>query len=172
MRQIPNKDFNRDMDRYLTNRQARKSWGSNVFGLFNSNGSFAPKKKDDSDIPIERIEKMEEIKQKETEIKEIEGDIQELEEVEAEDEVKKEAVLSRMFSKLKNFFGPGKDDDFDDAQEEKAAEALPLDEEIKEVLKLTHKWITKLPPEELHAFRTSPDFEKYKTVLKKYGLIK
>lgn len=157
------------MDRYLTSRQARTGWGDNVFGFFT--GSNTPKKPNVPPKNDEKVEKMEEIKEKEQEIKEIEEDIGDLEAVEVEEEQKKEAVLSRMFSKLKGFFGPGKDDE-DFGEENSNPEAMPLDEELKEVLKITFKWVSKLPPEELKEFKSSPDFEKYKLVLKKYGLIK
>ena len=43
---------------------------------------------------------------------------------------------------------------------------------MKALLKATHAWLLKLPPDELAKFKSSGDFELYKRVLKKYGLIK
>ena len=49
-----------------------------------------------------RVEKMEDIKRKEEQIEDIEEEIDELEEVDMEEAERKEAILSRMFSKMKN----------------------------------------------------------------------
>ncbi len=63
------------------------------------------------------------------------------------------------------------DDDYDMA--EAAAPAQPvIDEEVKEVLKITFKWLKMMDPETVEEIKNSPDFEKYKAVLGKYGLIK
>ncbi|MFA6073579.1 MAG: hypothetical protein WC758_05680 [Candidatus Woesearchaeota archaeon] len=45
-------------------------------------------------------------------------------------------------------------------------------EELKETIKVLHKWLEKLPPERITEFKRSPDFEKYKSGLRKLGLIK
>ncbi|MFH1175016.1 MAG: hypothetical protein V1725_07840 [archaeon] len=47
-----------------------------------------------------------------------------------------------------------------------------LDEDVRLVLKLSYNWLSYLPKSKLDAFKESPDFEIYKEVLKKYGLIK
>ena len=47
-----------------------------------------------------------------------------------------------------------------------------LDEDVKEVLKRLHIWIERLPNREMREFKISEDFELYKALLKKYGLIK
>jgi hypothetical protein len=47
-----------------------------------------------------------------------------------------------------------------------------LDEDVKEVLKITFKWLKQMDPDVVEDIKASPDFEKYKAVLDKYGLIK
>ena len=47
-----------------------------------------------------------------------------------------------------------------------------LDEDVKEVLKITFKWLKRMDPDTIDEIKASPDFEKYKQVLDKYGLIK
>jgi hypothetical protein len=71
-------------------------------------------------------------------------------------------------------FGKKKEQDEDyDTMETMATPAQPvLDEEVKEVLKITFKWLKKMDPDTIAEIKESPDFEKYKAVLDKYGLIK
>ena len=45
-------------------------------------------------------------------------------------------------------------------------------EQLKSVVKITHKWLEKLSPEEMNAFKRSEDFEKYKEALKSLGMIR
>ena len=45
-------------------------------------------------------------------------------------------------------------------------------EDLKETIKVLHRWLEKLPPEKISEFKRSPDFEKYKEGLRKLGLIK
>ncbi len=63
------------------------------------------------------------------------------------------------------------DDDYDMAEAAMPAQPV-LDEDTKEVLKITFKWLKMMPPETVEEIKNSPDFEKYKAVLGKYGLIK
>ncbi len=65
------------------------------------------------------------------------------------------------------WFSRKKEDDF----EEVAAQPA-VDEDVKEVLKITFKWLKQMDPEQIEQIKRSPDFEKYKAVLDKYGLIK
>jgi hypothetical protein len=106
----------------------------------------------------------EEVADVEDEIEHIEEDVQELEE-------KREGLLTRLFS----LFRRAKIDDEVDIEPEQEVE---LDEnellikETREALRMIHHWVSKLPPEQINAFKRSPDFQKYKTILDKYGLIK
>lgn len=47
-----------------------------------------------------------------------------------------------------------------------------LGEDIKEVLKIQHKWLEKLSKKTIKEFRESDDYITYRTVLEKYNLIR
>ncbi|MBU0757655.1 MAG: hypothetical protein KKF44_06300 [Nanoarchaeota archaeon] len=47
-----------------------------------------------------------------------------------------------------------------------------LPDDVKEIIKIQHKWIQKLAPDKKKEFKESMDFEKYKDMLSKYNLIK
>ena len=52
-------------------------------------------------------------------------------------------------------------------------EVVPvIDEDVKSVLKVLHKWLGKLPAHEMNSFKASEDFLSYKAILEKYGLVK
>ncbi len=51
-------------------------------------------------------------------------------------------------------------------------DVLHDEEEVRKTLKTIHKWLERLPMEEKQAFRRSPDFQEYKTLLEKYGVAK
>ncbi len=77
----------------------------------------------------------------------------------------KESTTMGWFTKKKE-----QDEDYDMAE---LAPATPvIDEEVKEVLKITFKWLKMMDAETVEEIKNSPDFEKYKAVLGKYGLIK
>ncbi len=73
--------------------------------------------------------------------------------------------------KKKGFFGFLKKKE-EAPEEEEGPEAFVLDDDVKDVLKLSLKWIEQLPPSKLREFKSSPDFEKYKGVLLKYNVAK
>lgn len=59
--------------------------------------------------------------------------------------------------------------------ESKAQQLLEKDEtkdDLREVAKITLAVIKQLPEDQMGAFKSSPDFERLKTVLRKHGLIK
>ena len=64
-----------------------------------------------------------------------------------------------------------KDDDYEVMETAPMAQPV-LDEEVKEVLKITFKWLKQMDPDTVEEIKSSSDFEKYKKVLDKYGLIK
>lgn len=88
---------------------------------------------------------------------------------------KEKGLIARFFNKL---FGSSKvpelEDDFDDEPiiPQKSQEDLAIEEETREVLRLLHKWLSRLPPEQIYAFRRSEEFERYKTLLQHYGVAK
>ncbi len=121
-------------------------------------------KKDLSEEDVEEIEEVEE------ELEEVNHEVEELEDV-------REGLLSRFFRLLRG--GNRQDDNIEgeDVPEDIVAQQLSdsreaLENETRMVLKLVHKWLGKLPPEQITAFRRSPDFNRYKDLLDKYGLIK
>lgn len=89
---------------------------------------------------------------------------------EYEEPEKKLSLFSRIFRfnrvKEENF-----EEDYDDYQEENLEEQLGF-EDYKEAIKILHKWVEKLPENDLKKFKSSSDFDKYKKALKKLGMIK
>ncbi len=47
-----------------------------------------------------------------------------------------------------------------------------MDEDVKRVLKIVHRWLGKLSKRQRDAFKKSPDFAEYKALLEKYGVAK
>ena len=110
------------------------------------------------------------------ELEEIEHEIEDIEEEIDDLQEKEQNLLSRFFQKI---FGSSKKIDLeDDFQEEisipspRQEEKEALSQETKEVLRLLHKWLSKLSPEQIHAFRRSEDFNRYKDLLEAYGIVK
>ncbi len=107
----------------------------------------------------------------EGEIEGIEEEMEELEETEEELEEEREGLLE----KLRAFLGfKTREEEFDEDLEEEVLRASKslVDEEVKEVLKITHSWLEKLSPKQKKAFKESEDFQRYKEFLVKYGLAK
>lgn len=70
--------------------------------------------------------------------------------------------------KSMGWFNKHKEEDY----EEIAPSTPVLDEDVRDVLKITFKWLKQMDPEQIEQIKRSQDFEKYKQVLDKYGLIK
>ena len=111
--------------------------------------------------PEENLEEAEEL---EEEYKDLEGMEEDVEELEDEIEEKKESVFRRLFNIFKT---KPKEEIIEEVQDE-----YTLNEDVKDALKILTNWLKQLPPEKLKRFKESPDFEKYKEILKKYNLIK
>ena len=139
-----------------------------LLSLF-SRGSRNPKEyeEDDEEQDAETREEMQEVEQ------EIETTDEESNEIEQ----KRAGLFERLFSFLN--FGGRKNADDEDIPEDKVREEVEKQEEqdtlykeTRETLKILHKWINRLPPQQIEAFKRSPDFQKYKNLLDKYNLIK
>ena len=111
------------------------------------------------------------------ELTEMEEDIEEIDEEVEELETHRESLLTRFFNLLRG--GRRASSDEDDIPEDLVREAMgdeaaaeELQKETQEVLKVIHKWLGRLPPEEINAFKRSSDFNRYKDLLDQYGLIK
>jgi flagellar biosynthesis GTPase FlhF len=139
---------------------SKKSFFARLFGS----------SKSEEDLIEEAREINEEVEPMAEEIEEIDEEIHELEE-------KREGLVTKF---LNFFFGnnSSKSEEEGISQEEinsalaKNTSHEALEMETREVLKITHKWISRLPPEHLTQFRNSEDFRKYKDCLHKYNLIK
>ncbi len=110
----------------------------------------------------------------EEEIVEIEEELETVDEAVEELEEQREGLLRRLF---KSLFGTKSKSIEEDIDEDLVAQQMPsLEEETKEetkkVLKALHRWISKLSPEHIEAFRRSQDFVDYKELLDKYGILK
>ncbi|MFC2134819.1 hypothetical protein ACFLTH_09395 [Bacteroidota bacterium] len=117
-----------------------------------------------SDEEKEKLEAMEE------EIETLENEESELEGLEEEIEERRESLMNRFMQKLyffKRRHREESDEDFD-----LEVPPIELEEDVKEVLKVVHQWLEKLPSKAKTEFKSSSDFEKYKEILIKYGLVK
>ena len=122
------------------------------------------------DVPKDQKERLDEL---EGEIEAIEEEESQLEGMEEDLEERKQGLLKTFFQRLRFFGGPGRIDPKDDFKDYLEEEIKPvIDEDVKEVLKVTHAWLEKLTVRHKKAFKESKDFEKYKEILLKYGLVK
>ncbi len=113
-------------------------------------------------------------------IEEIEEEIEDLDEEVDELETKKMGLFAKLFSFLRG--SRSEEDSFEEGEDidpELVASTIgqhqkneDLINETRIVLKSLHRWLSKLPPEQIEAFKRSPDFSKYKDLLDKYGLIR
>lgn len=101
-------------------------------------------------------------------LEDMEGEIEEIDNEIGVLEDERESLWTRFLKRMRfdrRSEGDIKDDLLD--------EVVPvMDEEMKETLKLLHAWLERLSPAEMNAFRRSDDFQKYKAMLEKYGLVK
>ena len=161
-------DFNREMETYMKDRKTRR------LDLFKW-ARPKPKPQSDDLTPEEKAK-----------LGAVEEEIETIEEAEqvAPPEIKEELEEAHE-SALQRFFGMFRfykrrhelEDEADMiiAAEEtpQTAKPNPQDiEEIREVLRITHRWLGKLNKRFVDDFQASPDYEKYKAALVKYGLAK
>jgi len=136
--------------------------GSNVFDWLAD--VFSAKRKDEGvpeDLPENEARVLEEA---EHEIEETDEQIQDLE--------RKRDSLWTKFLKSMRASRSSAEDDGSDGDYGGEVSVASTDEDVKDVLKLVHKWLEELPPAKLNEFKQSEDFRKYKSVLEKYGLIR
>jgi len=121
-------------------------------------------------IPSEDEIESENKKRAKAKEEELEKEIEDLDEAEDEIEAEKESI----FQKLGKIFGGSRKEElYEEAEIEVVEqEQAALNEEVKETLKIVHKWLEQLPPEKLERFKRSPDFARYKELLRNLGLIK
>jgi hypothetical protein len=160
-------DFNKDMGAYL--RERRVTSGTNPFlaakRFFTKTFSFgtkkaAPREEELQDIPQEQIEAM--LEESTHRAPKGAG-------------IRPRAHHTQTVHKEKTTMGwfTKKTQDEEEYDMADAAPAQPvLDEDVKEVLKITFKWLKMMDAETVEEIKATQDFEKYKSVLGKYGLIK
>lgn len=110
------------------------------------------------------------IEQTENNIMEKEEEIREIEDEEAELVQRRESMLAKFFGSI-NIFKRRPMDTVEIPAEGYEDEPV-LDQEVIDVLKVMHKWIDQLSPAKKRSFKASKDFQAYKAVLEKYGLIR
>ncbi|RJQ18245.1 hypothetical protein C4573_00805 [Candidatus Woesearchaeota archaeon] len=89
-----------------------------------------------------------------------EEELEVIEEEEEQLEERRESIIQRLFKGFRT------------EKEEPVEQNPEVEEDMKQVLKITFDWINRLPSETKIKFKESPDFVQYKAILKKYGLIK
>jgi predicted RNase H-like nuclease (RuvC/YqgF family) len=114
---------------------------------------------------------MEKLESMEDEVEAIEEKEDELEEMEDELEERRESILQKIMVSLR-LAKKKHNHELEEEFEEQEEQVHELEEDVKEVLKIAHSWLEKLPPRHKKEFKTSKDFEKYKSILEKYGLVK
>lgn len=166
-------EFNRDMGAYL--RQRRSSDYNNPLDSARTyvKGFFAkkeePKEEMPLDIPQEQVEAViAQSKVKTRSIQKVSVSARPVAQVmqgTPAQEPKQHKV-----SIMKWFGSKTQEDDYEQVA---VAPAQPaIDEDVREVLKITFKWLKMMDQETVEEIKSSTDFEKYKKVLDKYGLIK
>lgn len=142
----------------------KPSFFSRIIAIFSSSSSPKDLEEEIDDLPEDIQEEIHEI---EDELEEVDHEVEELED-------KRESLIKRFFSIFRSnkieSEEPEGDFEHSDAVELDPAEVLKA--ETRQTLKIIHKWISRLPPEQIDAFKRSPDFDRYKELLEKYNLLK
>lgn len=148
-----------DLEPTVVESQPRRSWISRLFGSSSKNQQ--PFDEEDEDL-VHQVEEVEH------EIEDIDHQIEEL-------EGRRQGFFAWLASLVRS--KPNEVEEDEDLDPDLVAQTLQesqeeLFEETKDVLKRLHVWISRLPPEQIEAFKRSPDFNAYKDLLDKYGLTK
>ena len=132
----------------------------------------AEKTEDLSPEEMAKLKGMEDdIEDTENEIVEKEAEVKEIKQKEEKLVEKRESMLTKFFEKV-NVFKRKPMEAVQHHSDEYEKEEPVLDQEVIEVIKIAHKWLGELTPGKKRSFKASADFQKYKEVLEKYGLVK
>jgi hypothetical protein len=132
----------------------------------------AEKNEDLSPEEMAKLKGMEDdIEDTENEIVEKEEEVKEIKQKEEKLVEKRENMLTKFFEKV-NVFKRKPMEAVQPHSNEYEKEEPVLDQEVIEVIKIAHKWLGELTPGKKRSFKASADFQKYKEVLEKYGLVK
>ncbi|MGV8163144.1 MAG: hypothetical protein ACP5N2_07475 [Candidatus Nanoarchaeia archaeon] len=130
---------------------------------------------DDGDLPPEVVAKQVEqakMTQPKVEVIEADDDYEQYEDVAQDAQNKpREKKEGGFMNKLFNFGNKKQDQEREDNAMLVQQQQQNI-EDLKETIKVLHRWLEKLPPDKIYEFKKSPDFEKYKEGLRKLGLIK
>jgi hypothetical protein len=167
-------EFNREMGDYLRRRNVIKR--TNPFAaahnFFTKSFKFTIKREEKEelplDIPPEQVEAVlaQDAIRQTTSKRPAAGKPQVVTIPQQEPKQPEKKTMGWLFNKKKE------DEDYDTMETVQVPAQAALDEDVKEVLKITFKWLKQMDPEQVEQIKSSPDFEKYKKVLDKYGLIK
>ena len=163
---ISKHDFNRDLDEYISKKREKDNFYdrkrmtdvvARVRELF--------KKKDNEEINTEKIyeDNTESV------------DVNETDEIIPEEDIDELPPRRSFFARIFGWSSRGDYYEEDIYAEEESVDTRNLGEEVedlKEVVKILHKWIEKLPSDKINQFKRSDDFVKYKELLDKHGMIK
>lgn len=192
-------DINKDLDKYISSRKEKKDWnffkpkrqkthsepmpqdlsGSSVHVIHHdkkepsfwqrlfSQPPEAPVSEDLSPEEMNRLERMQE------EIEEIDEQEQRHPEQFVELEQERESLIDKFMSLFRGYEKKHVLERKADELEYVEQEVIPkIDEDVKQVLKITHKWLGKLSKRERDNFKESVDYHDYKKILEKYNLVK
>lgn len=172
-------DFNDELDRYIEKRRSAKPFYKDILKQ-KKKQDYASSDKEEGRKMIfgflrRRIPTDEEIQEKleQEKMKRQEAQMDQQDQMEPEEEFYeeepelREGPVKRLVRKL---FFTRVDEEYEEMPEEIQEEDET--QELKETIKVLHRWLEKLPPEQITAFKNSEDFEKYKEALKKLGLTK
>ncbi len=164
-------DFNRDMDGYLKSRRVTQRSNPLVAArnFFSKAFSFGSKKQEPAEeLPLD-------IPQEQVEAVLAGGTIPRTggaRKAPTQSTTRPQAAQKTQERSTMGWFTKKKEQDEDYDMADMAPAQPVLDEEVKEVLKITFKWLKMMDAETVEEIKSSPDFDKYKAVLGKYGLIK
>ena len=186
---IAKQEFNADLDSYLDKKRsqrgfydeikkklkkkdkeyARQSYPSTSKPFYSSYTSMFRKRIPSDEEIADKVNKMDlEKKEKATAREEVEAEVEEMDE-EAYEE-RQEGIVKRVLVSLG--LSRRMREDADEEEEVSGVNEINEREYLKDVIRTLHKWLEKLPPEQIRAFRNSEDFQKYKDALEKLGMIK
>jgi len=196
---IAKNDFNKDIDKYIDDRQTSrptdflinlKKKSKNVneevpemtddevvieereLNFFER--LFRRRKKDDEFEEVE--EAMDQAIEETDNIEELENEYEELDEAEDMIEGKKKSIFAKIIQLMRIKRDP------EDIPEEEVANSMGesiyedgsyvVPQDIKEAMRIQNSWLRKLPHNLMTGFKNSEDYKRYQEILKKYDLIK
>jgi len=96
-------------------------------------------------------------------------DLESVEDTEYQEEV---AQKKGIIEKIKSWLYLDNNNDEEIYEEDEEIVDSDVEDEIKEVLKIQNKWLSRLPNRKIREFKESKDYERYKEILEKYNLIR